>query len=186
MQRIFIAVKITPETQFVKQINNLKTGLVSENIKWTDIQNIHLTLVFLGETVSTSVKRIQDMLFEKCPAISEFDFVIRKLGLFKSLNDPRVLWAGLENTESLKQLHSVIVTGLKDSGYNPEERKFSPHITLGRIKSINRKEILEGLLQNYSDYEFQKVHVKEVILYESILSYKGPVYKPLAVIPLRS
>jgi RNA 2',3'-cyclic 3'-phosphodiesterase len=184
MHRIFIALKLSPEPSFISKINGFKRDLVTENIKWVDLINIHLTLVFLGDTENSLIKEIDKMLLKKCTGLNQFTFHIRGLSVFKSINDPRVLWAGLNEIEELNILHSVIISGLKEIGMNPEERKFSPHITLGRIKSLKNRDALKKLIENYSDHEFQEVQVKEVILYESILNKTGPVYKPLVIISL--
>jgi 2'-5' RNA ligase len=184
MHRIFIAVKVFPETAFASQINLLKRELATENIKWVDLVNIHVTLAFLGDTEEYIIDEIRKMLLNKCTGYTHFSFLIKGIGVFKSINDARVIWAGLDKFEELKLFQSIIISGLKEIGMNPEERKFSPHITLGRIKDLKNRETLKHLVGNYSNHEFQKVLIEEVILYKSILNQTGPVYKPLAIIPL--
>ena len=73
---------------------------------------------------------------------------------------------------------------MKSTGFVIEERQFKPHLTLGRVKSVRDTENLKKVLEKYRDDEFQKVEVKEVILYESILMQTGPIYKPWAVTAL--
>jgi 2'-5' RNA ligase len=184
MHRIFIAVKVTPEPEFESHINFLKEELNTENIRWVEMSNIHVTIAFIGETEDVIINRIGEALLDNCSGFGRFEFAIRGLGIFKSINDPRVIWAGLDKFEKLKRLQLITVDGLKDLPINIVERKFTPHVTLGRVKSLKRFEVIKSLIVNYSEHEFQKVSVKELILYKSILTPTGPVYKPLTIIPL--
>jgi RNA 2',3'-cyclic 3'-phosphodiesterase len=184
MHRIFIAVKVTPDTLFTREINFLKNALVNESIKWIELSNIHVTLAFLGDTEDLKIISIGEMLYAKCTKPAPFDFTIKGLGLFKNIADPKILWAGLENIIELENLQAIIINGLKETGIRIGERKFTPHITLGRIRNLKKKELVSNLVKEYSGHEFQKVHISEVILYESILTQTGSVYKPLVVVPL--
>jgi 2'-5' RNA ligase len=138
-----------------------------------------VTLAFLGDTEDQLIKKIGKMLYDKCTLLAPFDLIVKGIGLFRSVAEPKVLWAGLDNLAELKKLQVVIINGLKETGVSTEERKFAPHITLGRIKYLKKKESVIDLIRNYSGYVFQKVHINEIILYESILTQTGPIYKPL-------
>jgi RNA 2',3'-cyclic 3'-phosphodiesterase len=184
MKRIFIAVKIEPGNNLVKMISSFKTGLKDERIKWTETENFHITLAFLGDTDEAKVKEIGKMLRVVCEGSGDFDIVIRGAGLFKNLKDPRVLWTGIDPSEELTSLHESVKLGLKDTGIVIEERNFSPHLTLGRIKSIRNDDTLRSLIDKYMNEEIQKQHVNEVLLFESILLHSGPEYKPLGKYPL--
>jgi 2'-5' RNA ligase len=179
-KRIFIALKVDVGEKFNKMISFMKSEFALEGIKWTDIDNMHITLVFLGDTEGKMINNIISNLNDSCPASGQFEITLRRTGTFKSLNSPRVLWAGIDHSDSLIKLNKIIIGALRASGYKIEDRPFKPHLTLGRIKFIKDTEALKKLLDNYKDMVFQKVAVDEVILYESILLAKGPVYKPLA------
>jgi 2'-5' RNA ligase len=179
MRRIFIAVKIDTGENLLNMISNLKTGLKDERIKWTEIENFHITLAFLGDTEEDKIKAINKMLKYACGGSGEFEIVIKGAGVFKNFNNPRVIWTGIQPSEKLNQLYESIKSGLKDTGISLEERNFSPHLTLGRIKSIHNNDALKTLIPGYSNLELQKQEIKEVILYESLLFHSGPVYKPL-------
>jgi 2'-5' RNA ligase len=124
------------------------------------------------------------LLTERCTGLGEFGIVLRGIGVFKNFRDPRIIWAGTEPSESLFRLNDVIVSGLKYKGINTEERSFNPHLTLGRIKMIRPQKNLKLILDKYMDLEIQKVSVSEVILYESILTTQGPLYRPIRIINL--
>lgn len=179
MKRIFIAVKVEAEPALLRMFSSIKSLLGTENIKWVDPGNIHLTLAFLGDTEETRIKTLISMLNYKCPGFKEFEFVLAGAGVFKSFADPRVIWAGIRSSDRLSELNGMVVAGLKETGFSIEERPFRPHLTLGRVKSVKNKENLKSVLEKYKESEFQKVQVNEVTLFESILQQTGPVYKPL-------
>jgi 2'-5' RNA ligase len=179
MKRIFIAIKVDPGQSLMRIYSSLRSLLGSEKIKWTDPANIHLTLAFLGDTADDLISVAGIILKQKCAGFGDFKFNLNGAGVFKNYRDPRVIWIGIEPNENLIQLNDRILTGLKDAGFKLEDRQFRPHITLGRIKSIKNPDALRSALGEYQESQIQEVHVKEVILYESILKPTGPVYKPI-------
>jgi RNA 2',3'-cyclic 3'-phosphodiesterase len=184
MKRLFIAVKVNPEDELLRIISSLKAALGAENIKWVDPVNIHLTLSFLGDTEEKHIRDINSMLTDKCSGFGEFDFNLTGTGVFKNFRDPRVLWAGIQSSGKLLMLNNIIAAGLKENGFEIEGRQFKPHLTLGRVKSVRDTENLKTVLERDKDNQFQIVHVSEVILFESILTQTGPIYKPLGKHPL--
>ena len=160
-------------------ISSLKSGLRNENIKWTNPENIHITLSFLGDTEEEMISAVNTMLKEKCEGFGKFELVIKGSGVFKSLADPRVIWTGIELSPGLIRLNEVIKDGLKKTGIRIEDRPFNPHLTLGRIKTVKDKNVLKSLLDKYQNLEIQKTVTDEVILFESILLNTGPIYKPI-------
>jgi 2'-5' RNA ligase len=179
MKRIFIAVKIEPDANFRKMISSVRSGLSTESVKWTDTANIHLTLVFLGDTDEAKIPVLDKMLKERCTGTGSFEINIKGLGVFRNLRDPKVLWAGIDASEKLAGLNKTIVEGLKAEGFQTEERAFSPHLTIGRIRRIADRDNLQNILEQNRQAELQKVLVSEVILYESVLKPTGSVYIPL-------
>ena len=78
MKRIFIAVKVNPEETFLKMINSFKTALFTENIKWINPENIHITLAFLGDTEEKLIKDINSMLDKVCRNLGNFELCFQK------------------------------------------------------------------------------------------------------------
>jgi len=184
MKRIFIAVKVKPESGLLRMISTLKSALSAENIRWVDPVNIHITLACLGDTEEENIKILSGMLKDKCSGFQEFDFKLAGAGVFKNYRDPRVIWAGIKSPEKLYALENKIAEGLKSTGFVIEDRQFKPHLTLGRVKSLSDTENLKTVLERYRDNQIQIVHVSEVVLYESILKQTGPLYKPIGKYPL--
>jgi 2'-5' RNA ligase len=179
MKRLFIAIKVFPDGELLRMVSSLKSLLGNEKIKWVDPANIHITLAFLGDTDEKKIKILTDMLQKICSGFHEFEFELAGAGVFKNFREPRVIWVGIRSVEMLTKLYNLINEGLQSAGFETDGRDFRPHLTLGRIKSVNNTETLKAALGKYREVEFQKVEVKEVILFESILLQRGPVYKPL-------
>lgn len=184
MKRIFIGIKVEPEGTLLRMISSLKAVLANEKIKWVDPANIHITLAFLGDIEEERIKAASIVLSNICSDYNRFSFHISGTGLFKSYHNPRIIWAGIDNADKLSGISEQIIKGLRDTGFHLEERPFSPHITLGRIKFVNDKSLLRETLERYSDTDFQNVDVKEVILFESILRPEGPLYKKSGIFRL--
>lgn len=185
MKRIFIAVKVEPGAALKKMIFTLKSSFASERIKWVDLLNIHLTLAFLGDTEEKRLEALSGLLKNICNGYPSFEFLLSGTGVFKNFRDPKVIWAGIINSVELNELQSLIGSGLRSADFVFPERPYNPHLTLARIKTVSDNENLRKVLLKYSGTAFQKVPVKEVILFESILRPEGPLYKPLEKYLLR-
>jgi 2'-5' RNA ligase len=184
MKRIFIAIKVDAGGSLIKLVSALKSGLISENIRWTNLDNIHITLVFLGDTDENMVKLINSKLKDQCEGFGNFELMLKGAGVFKNFNDPHVIWTAVEQSEKLAKLNRITIDAIREAGIRIEERPFKPHLTLGRMKYINDKPSLKVLLEKYRETEIQKSAVNEIILYESILRPTGPLYSPVNIIRL--
>lgn len=184
MKRIFIGIKIEADRNFRNLISGVKKELSGEAIKWTDLSNIHITLAFLGDTPEEKLEVLNGMLKQKCENKGRFEITLKGLGLFKSISEPKVFWAGIYQSDHLNTLQSDITAGLIVHGFPTEDRPFSPHLTIGRIKHISDKDKLKIILLKHHSTDIQRVPVTEVIVYESVLRQEGPLYKPLSVIKL--
>lgn len=184
MKRTFIAVKVDAGDYLAEIISLMRSELRNESIKWTDINQMHLTLSFLGDTGEETIRQVSEMLIKKCTGFGSINFTISGLGVFRNMNDPRVIWAGIEKGERFTELFNIIKDGLHKIGIKTEEREFRPHLTLGRVKWLKNRIILEQLIEKNFQTEYQKVSISEIIYYESILQQSGPVYVPIVVVRL--
>lgn len=184
MKRLFIAVRIETSEKLLELLASFRKELKEAKIRWTDPGSYHITLAFLGDTRENQIPAICTMLKAACSQGSAFELRLKGAGVFRNNRDPRVLWARLEHSAELDSLFIAVSSGLKAEGIGLEDRPFSPHLTLGRVKHIPDTKALETLITRYSSTEIQVQHVDELILYESILRPEGPVYKPLGIYPL--
>lgn len=184
MKRIFIAVKVNPEESFLEMISSFKSALFNESIKWINPENIHITLAFLGNTDEILIKDISSMLKKVCRNSGNIELTIRGTGIFRNIDDPRIIWTNIDHSENLLKLTDIILTGLTNMNIKLEDKPFKPHITIGRIKHLNNKESFRKLTEQYQNTELQRLHINEVTLYESILLPQGPKYVPLGIFGL--
>lgn len=184
MRRIFIAIKVEPGKTFLSLISSLKTGLIHESIKWVNVENVHLTLAFLGNTEEPVINQLIVMLHQKCSGFAPFVLKMKGTGAFKNFADPKVIWTGVEQSENLSRLYNSLLSGLKDLNIDMSDKPFNPHITLGRIKHLNDKSLFRNILEQFQNTEIQTIAVNEVILFESVLLPAGPVYTPIEIITL--
>ena len=184
MKRIFIALKIEAGENLLKMISSYQARLNKDHIKWMDTTNIHITIAFLGDTEEKTINAIISMLEEKCKGFGKFEMILKGSGIFRNINDPRIIWTGIEPSKKLIQLNNIIMHGLKELEIKMEDRVFKPHLTIGRIKRLYDNESLKALIEEFQNYEIQLVPVNEVILFESILLTAGPVYKSIIKVNL--
>jgi 2'-5' RNA ligase len=185
MKRTFIAVKIDRDEKLEKEVQSIRSQLKNESVKWVDLNQIHITLSFLGNTSEGSIKDVSEMLNTRLHNFGDVEFTISGIGVFKSLADPRVIWAGISESVRLTELSDLIKKGLNELGILTEEHSFNPHITLGRIRSVKNPGTLRKLIDEYDGVDFQKANISEVVFFESILQQTGPLYVPLKKIRLR-
>lgn len=179
VKRVFIAIKIEAGQTLLEMMSSLTSGLKTESIKWVNPQNVHITLAFLGDTIEEKIPSISEMLKSRCEGFGSFEIIIKGLGVFKNINDPRVIWTGIEKSEKLARLHNIILEGLNETGIEMENRPFRPHLTLGRIRHMKSVNALQLTIDKYSESVIQNEEVNEVILFESTLFKTGPVYTPI-------
>jgi 2'-5' RNA ligase len=157
-------------------------------VRWTRPDSIHLTLQFLGDILPDQVEAVADALRDACAGRAPFAFELSGAGVFPSLNRPRVVWVGVvEPSGALAALQQHVVRALAPLGFSPEERGFTPHLTIGRAaRDAGRRDLaaLGALVARASIGSLGRVAVDHVNLMKSDLKPDGAVYTPLAVIPL--
>ncbi|MCM8819061.1 MAG: RNA 2',3'-cyclic phosphodiesterase [Candidatus Omnitrophica bacterium] len=148
------------------------------------LENLHITLKFLGEIKKDQLDFIKKKL-EKCAEEFEsFDVEIKGVGVFPSEKNVRVLWIGVEDNGSLKKLNSKIEDVLKEFGFE-KERAFVSHITTARFRSFPNLSLIKEIIEKYKEKTFGKFTVKDFYLYESELKTTGPIYKKLEKFELK-
>jgi 2'-5' RNA ligase len=182
--RTFICIEIPQSIK--ERINRLQEILrqIDAQISWTKPSNIHLTLKFLGGVEATRIERVKKALERAANGIGPFEVEMSGSGCFPSARSPRVLWVGFSNVpELLQHLYSNIEDELAREGFEREKRKFSPHLTIGRIRAPhNSARVAEALIA--TGFESETLIATEVILMRSDLKPTGSIYTPQAVLRL--
>jgi len=170
MPRLFIAVDLTGTMK--KNLETIFFGI--PGARWVALDQLHLTVRFIGEVDGALFLDIKNTLEEI--SISPFDIQLKGVGHFPPRGTPRVIWVGLEKSESVQLLRKKIDGALLRIGIEPEGRKFSPHITLARLKNTPLQKVADFLSANglFSQEPFQ---IDDFKLYSSILTPKGAIHK---------
>jgi len=184
--RTFIAIDVAVEKPLSDKWAELKLLLRNDSIKWVDDRLLHLTLFFLGDTSSVIVNGISSKLQLELKKIPAFNLNLQGLGFFGNSRSPRVLWVGVSRSEQLMQLHSTVINCVSVFGFDVADEKFSPHLTLGRIKHVVSSDKLISLINQSKGLQFQQVIIDKVTFYQSILRPEEPIYKPLSEFKLPS
>lgn len=183
MIRSFIAIKISPNEEFIKAFHVLKNQFITEKINWVDKQNLHLTLKFLGNLSYETIQNIKCEL-KKIQSIPPFLFQIAGIHLYKDIHTPRIIYSEITSAPELYTLSKEIDNCFNKLDLVSRKKKFSPHLTLGRIKLLKGKSNLELVLHDLRKLYFQKIECSEFILFESKLTPSGPIYKEIEIFRL--
>jgi 2'-5' RNA ligase len=171
-----------------QQTKRLRQTLGNDVIRWVLTHNLHLTLKFLGNVPVSHLEFLNQMLVQATDSITQFDLQIGGVGSFPNSNRPRVLWVGIHAPAALSNLQKAIEEGAKRLGYEKEERPFSPHLTLGRVRQGLDGKDLQKIRNALSSIQLGKIgiaRVDSVHIYKSDLNSEGSVYTKLFSTPLR-
>jgi 2'-5' RNA ligase len=184
MRRTFIAVKIPAAVKLKELLESLRMDLKEDRIRWVNPEILHITLSFIGDTSEEQVNYISEQLEKIGSGYSSIELHFKELGVFPNLRKPRVFWIGMERNKLLENLQGEIEVMLHNYGINRDDKKFSPHLTIARIKWIDDIDKLKYWLEKYRGKTIQKTKIGEVIYYESKLTANGPIYNSIKKIPL--
>ncbi len=134
--RAFIAVELPASLreEIIQETAELRREVDSTKVRWLPSQNLHLTLKFLGSISPTSIEELAGMIKREADSFPPFAMTINGMGCFPNARKPRVIWVGLVAPAVLETLQRAIESGAERLGYEPEERPFSPHLTIGRVR----------------------------------------------------
>lgn len=186
--RTFIAIELPEKikTALSSIQNQLKT--TGADVKWVKEENIHLTLKFLGGINEQTLEKVKNILGETAKTTPPFQMRIGSLGAFPKIDFPRVIWAGAVQGETeSKKIADQLEDQLAEINIPKEERPFSAHITLGRLRSGRNKEKLTTMLNKLKDeMEILEFKVEKITLFASKLTPGGPIYESLQEAALKS
>jgi len=178
VHRLFVAIDLPEEIKLV--IGSLRCSL--PGAKWVAESQIHLTLRFIGEVDDELLKMIVASLSGIVAA--PFSLAMQGVGCFPPKRDPKVLWVGVDGGSALFALQGEIEKALVRKGVAPEDRPFSPHITIARLKETPAARVVP-FLRHYARFATRSFPVTQFILYSSTLTPQGAVHRQEALFPLR-
>jgi RNA 2',3'-cyclic 3'-phosphodiesterase len=180
--RTFIAVdlgKTIRDRCAALQENLARTGA---DVKWVEVGNLHVSLLFLGEVDEREITQLCRAVNHACAERPAFTMSVETVGCFPNPRRPRVVWVGVgEGREDLVALHDALEPPLLDLGcYRRENRQYTPHITLGRVRSEQANDDLAAALLRFATWRGSDTEVQEVQVLSSQLTPQGPVYAVLS------
>jgi 2'-5' RNA ligase len=182
--RAFIAIDIPPE---IKQAISSQTASLRKEsgraVRWVAVENIHLTLKFLGEVSITNLELLMQAIQSEYAQTAPFTIHVESLGCFPNPRRPRVIWIGLAVPPELIRLHRQAEATAARLGYAPDDKPFAPHLTIGRVREQAdpaELQALRSLLERTTVASLGTFTVNEVHLYKSDLKPQGPMYTRLA------
>lgn len=183
--RIFICFELSKDvTNSLRDlIHYLKT--FGRGVRWVRHDGIHLTLKFIGEIEASKLDDIEAVVEKVVKNYKPFKIKLAGKGAFPNLKRPKVFWIGISDMENtIKKIQVELEDAFEKEGFPREERGFSPHLTLGRVKFQDptvSKISLEMERMTVEEIEFT---LNEVVIMQSDLQPNGAMYTPLRKIKI--
>ena len=187
--RAFIAIELPPDVQQgLEQVSEqLKEQLGEKSVRWVPVSNIHLTLKFLGDVSANNLDVIKEIIRAEASLQKPMEFSVGQLGAFPKARHPRVIWVGVEAPPELITLQRGIEARTAKVGYAPDQREFSPHLTLGRVSRNASpgevRKIGDVICDNKVGF-LGAARVQAIHLFKSDLRPSGAVYTNLYSAPI--
>jgi 2'-5' RNA ligase len=180
--RTFVAVESSPSVcdRACDAINKLSA--TSASVRWVGREQMHWTLAFLGDVRLDDVSDVCRAVQRGAEQVDEFKLLVQGIGAFPNTERPRTIWLGAgQNSDQMVSLHDAIEAELEKLGFRGERRKYTPHLTLGRVRHSEPRDIAElgELIQQHATFDAGQMAVDEVVVFASRLTPSGSTYEEL-------
>ncbi|HHT9121162.1 MAG TPA: RNA 2',3'-cyclic phosphodiesterase [Candidatus Hypogeohydataceae bacterium YC41] len=183
--RLFAAIEVADVIK--KKLKECQERLkeVGGDVGWMNVENIHITLKFLGYLEEEHLTQAKDIINQSIQGIKPFSLQFKGIGGFPRFQRPRVIFIAAEDKMGyLSTMNSRLEEGFQALGVEKEDRAYEPHLTLGRVKSPHNIEKLVRFMEKYKGETFGEQLVSRVLLMQSQLTPEGPIYTKLEEFPL--
>ena len=177
--RLFIGIELPKE--LCERLRGIGAGI--PGARWVAPENLHLTLRFLGEVETPMLPEIDPAL--AAIRAEAFELTLSSVDIFGSTRKPRLLVANVERHENLRHLRDKVESAVVRLGFDPEERRFTPHVTLARFRNAHYSHIHRFLEAN-GMFHTAPFAVDRFVLFSSLLTKAGAVYGREAQYPLHT
>ena len=176
--RAFLAIDLDDDLK--PKINKVMREFkqIDAHIKYVDLQNLHFTLKFFGDIDTEGIDLIASKIEMVIKDFDSFNIKIKGCGAFPNKNRIKVIWVGLDEDEILKDLHDRLDKEFNTIGFDLD-RKFSSHLTIGRMKSAKGKDRVKKTIEEYADVDIGTMEVNAITFKKSTLTPSGPIYEDL-------
>lgn len=190
LMRTFVALPLSValHSELARVQRDLQRSCPGSVVRWVKADSIHLTLFFLGDVLASRLVDIGRVLTPVAEAAAPLKFTVGGSGAFPSLNRPNVIWVGVHDSlGSLAALHSAVNRALASLGFQPEDRAFRPHLTLGRVNRNAASDAVRRMGEVVGRLPLGQLSEEtpgELVLFRSELKSTGAEYTRLQVFPL--
>lgn len=178
--RLFIAIELSPqqrrEVALLQGTNRHKI----KGVRWVRPEQLHLTLKFLGDTNIDHINKIKIAMDESAASFRQFQVNYGGCGVFPTVQKARVIWVGLKDGKTeIENLFQLLDLALTNRGFKQENRRFKPHLTIGRITRFLPEHTIEQILSDGQSFESSHHVTAELVLFESRLTESRAIHTPL-------
>jgi len=178
--RTFISIDVNNEV--IESLKPVQEDLkeTGADLKLVNPQNIHMTLRFLGDVSESRVEVVKKAI-DGITHFDPFKINLEGMGVFPEPSYIRVIWAGVsEGSDKLCDVKNSLESNLSNNGFSKDEKDFTPHFTIARVKSGKAKDQLNAIVEDRSDEFFGTVDVDSIELKKSELTSEGPIYSTIS------
>ena len=179
--RTFIAIELPQEVRAYLEDRQEDLARAGGDVKWVRPDDIHLTLVFLGNVPVEEIAAVAAAVGGAAAGMEPIRLRAGGAGCFPLHGRPRVGWIGIEEpTGVLARLQAAVAEATARFAEKPERREYKAHLTIGRVRGGRGAEELSEAVAALADAEGPEFEAAEVVIFESVLAREGPTYMPLA------
>jgi 2'-5' RNA ligase len=187
MLRTFIAIPLPVEIRDNLAALQQQLARSVPDVKWVEHENLHVTLVFLGDVRNEEIPAVCSAAQEAVAATRPFPIIVQGLSCFPHPANPRILWAGIQlGGDEVRQVYDSVSLALQMLGFRGEERGFTPHITIGRTRSGRAGRAARDALPSHAAALAGKTTVEEICIYSSEPGETGSHYQILGRAKLKT
>lgn len=181
--RAFLAVDLDEDLKpkIYKVIKEFKG--IDTKIKFVELENLHFTLKFFGDIDTNGLNVLENAISKVISEFEPFTIKIASCGAFPNTSRIKVIWVGIDDDSILKDLHDRLDKEFSRLGFDKDKR-FSTHLTIGRMKSGKNKNQVKDTIEEFSDVEIGEMEVTRISLKKSTLTPKGPIYEDMKIFEL--
>lgn len=181
--RAFLAIDLDDDlkpkiNKIIKEFKQIDT-----RIKYVELANLHLTLKFFGDIDTNGLNLLEQAIANVLADFNAFNINIKGCGAFPNNNHIKVIWVGIDDDSIIRDLHDKLDKEFVRLGFD-KDRKFSTHLTIGRMKSAKNKDKVKSVIEEFEDVEIGEMEVSKISLKKSTLTPQGPIYEDLTVFEL--
>ncbi len=179
--RAFVAIDLPPEVlQCLDDVSQqLRHELGEASVRWVPVENIHLTLKFLGDVSESNIDMLTDFLQSIVSNVKQFEISVGGLGAYPKPHRPRVIWVGVEAPPELMIAQRSVESEISRLGYARERRPFNPHLTIGRVSRHSTNQDIRNIadvIKTQTVGYLGSARVMAFHIYRSDLKSSGAIY----------